>query len=170
MERKFSIPRGPVFRLSFFAVFPAVVFFMGDFFFWQFLLSEPDRFQNRGGFDPVLPAAVQDSFQIGFGGHGGGILVRAVHGVSHDFMPDPILIYYHNRFFPVQVGKALVMVQMPFIPFGDPPEDTVHIASFFRQDSGDAIPAAVHAKGKAVPFQPDGIHHFRIGAAEGHLV
>ena len=79
---------------------------MGDFFFWQFLLSEPDRFQNRGGFDPVLPAAVQDSFQIGFGGHGGGILVRAVHGVSHDFMPDPILIYYHNRFFPVQVGKA----------------------------------------------------------------
>lgn len=71
MERKFSIPRGPVFRLSFFAVFPAVVFFMGDFFFWQFLLSEPDRFQNRGGFDPVLPAAVQDSFQIGFGGHGG---------------------------------------------------------------------------------------------------
>ena len=103
-------------------------------------------------------------------GYGGGILVRAVHGVSHDFMPDPILIYYHNRFFPVQVGKALVMVQMPFIPFGDPPEDTVHIASFFRQDSGDAIPAAVHAKGKAVPFQPDGIHHFRIGAAEGHLV
>lgn len=68
------------------------------------------------------------------------------------------------------IDRVEQMVQMPFIPFGDPPEDTVHIASFFRQDSGDAIPAAVHAKGKAVPFQPDGIHHFRIGAAEGHLV
>ncbi len=170
MEREFSIPRGPVFRLSFFAAFPAMVFFLRNYFLRQFLLSEPDRFQNRGGFDPILPAAVQDSFQIGFGGHGGGILVRAVHGVGHDFMPDPILVRYHYRFLSIQIGKALVMVQMPFIPFGDPPEDAVHIASFFRKNGGDAVPAAVHAKGKAVSFQPDGIHHFRIGAAKRHLV
>jgi hypothetical protein len=60
-----------VFRLSFFAAFPAVVFFLRNNFLRQFLLSEPDCFQNRGGFDPVLPAAVQDSFQIGFGGMAG---------------------------------------------------------------------------------------------------
>ena len=62
------------------------------------------------------------------------------------------------------------MVQMLFILFGDPLQDAIHTASFFRQNGGDAIPAAVHAKGKAVSFQADGIHHFRIGAAKRHLI
>ena len=62
------------------------------------------------------------------------------------------------------------MVQMLFILFGDPPQDAIHTASFCRNNGGNAIPAAVHAKGKAVSFQADGIHHFRIRAAERHLV
>ena len=62
------------------------------------------------------------------------------------------------------------MVQMLFVPFRNPPEDAVHIAVRFRQNGGDAIPAAIGAESKAVSFQADGIHHFRIRAAERHLV
>ena len=62
------------------------------------------------------------------------------------------------------------MVQMLFILFGDPPQDAIHTASFCRQDSGNAISPSIGTKGKAVSFQADGIHHFRIGAAKRHLV
>ena len=46
------------------------------------------------------------------------------------------------------------MVQTPFIPFGDAPEDAVHEAVRFRQDGGNADPAAVFTESKAVSFQP----------------
>ena len=62
------------------------------------------------------------------------------------------------------------MVQTPFIPFRNAPEDAVHEAVRFRQDRGDTIPVAVGAESKAVSFQPDAAYHFRIGAAECHLV
>ena len=62
------------------------------------------------------------------------------------------------------------MIQTPFIPFGDAPEDAVHEAVRLRQDGGDADPAAVFTESKAVSFQPDAACHFRIRAAERHLV
>ena len=42
------------------------------------------------------------------------------------------------------------MIQMLFVPFGNTPKDAVHIASFFRQNGGNAIPAAIGAERKAV--------------------
>ena len=62
------------------------------------------------------------------------------------------------------------MIQMLFVPFGNTPEDTVHIASFFRQNGGNTIPSAIGAERKSVSFQADGIDHFRIRAAERHLI
>ena len=34
------------------------------------------------------------------------------------------------------------MIQMLFVPFGNTPKDAVHIASFFRQNGGNAFSAA----------------------------
>lgn len=90
-------------------------------------------------------------------------------GCGHDF-PLLAILRHGDRLLSIEIGEPLVMIQMLFIPFGDLPEDAIHIAALLRHNRGDAIPAAVHAKGKAVSFQADGIHHFRIGAAEGHLV
>ena len=123
---------------------------MGNRLFGQFSLSEPDRFQNRSGFDSILSAAIKDAFQIGFGGHGRDFLVRAVHSVGHDFPPYAILIRYCDRLLSIQEGKTLVMVQMLFVPFRNPPEDAVHEAVRFRQNRGDAISAAIGAERKAV--------------------
>lgn len=55
------------------------------------------------------------------------------------------------------------MVQMLFIPFGDPPEDAVHIAALLRHNRGNANPAAVFTESEAVSFQTDGIYYLGIG-------
>ena len=93
---------------------------MGICFLRQFPLGDPDRFQNRSDFDPVLPAAIEDAFQIGFGGHGRRFLIRAVHGVGHNLQLLTVSTGHGDGRLAVQIGKTLVMVQTPFIPFGDP--------------------------------------------------
>ena len=62
------------------------------------------------------------------------------------------------------------MIQMLFVPFGNTPKDAVHIASFFRQNGGNAIPAAIGAERKAVSLSPDGFHNFCIRTAKRHLI
>ena len=59
------------------------------------------------------------------------------------------------------------MVQMPFIPFGDPPEDTVHIASFFRQDSGDAIDVY---KRQVLAFAANAAYCFSLSIFTSHFL
>ena len=118
----------------------------------------------------MLPAAGNDPVQIFPGWQRGSVPVGRVHGVGHDGNLFPVGSPNRYRFLAIENRKAFIVVQGLFIFRKNPPEDAVHIASFFRQNGGNAFSAAVAAEGQPVIFQPHRVDDLGVRTAERHLV
>ena len=118
----------------------------------------------------MLPAAGNDPVQIFPGWQSWNIPIRRIHGVGHNRNLVPLGSPDRYRFLAIENRKPFITIQGLLIFRRDPPEDSVHEASLFRQNGGNAFSAAVTAERQPVIFQPHRVDDLGIRTAERHLV